>query len=221
MNVSVVVCVKDGERWIADALDSVVGQDRPPDEIVVVDDGSRDESMAIVSRYDVRMVPGPARGVGAAHTVGFEAARGDAVGILGQDDVYVPGALRALAEALEHDDDAGLAAGRAELFTADAPFSGLRADRLGTAHETRLPETVLIRSTVLKSLLPLANDAAWDVDLFLRLDERKVPIARVDAQICRKRLRPDSAIHAGTGQQRQMLNALRESIVRRREATEQ
>ena len=219
-SVAVIVCVRDGERWLAEALDSIAGQSRPPDELVIVDDGSSDGSMAIAARYAARVVPGPRAGVAAAHTAGIAAARADAVGFLGQDDRYAPGALAALAGALEANPGAAMAAGNAVLFTdEDEHFSGLRADRLDTPHATRLPESVLIRRAALLPLLPLRHDAAWDVDLLLRLAEAGVRPVRVDRVVCHKRLRPGSAIHDPSGgQQREMLAALRGSIARRRHA---
>ena len=219
-SLAVVVCVRDGELWLAEALDSITGQSRPPDQLVLVDDGSADASIAIAARYPVTVIPGPRAGVAAAHTAGIAAARSDYVAILGQDDRYAPGALAALAAALDADPAAALAAGDAVLFTDEAGhFPGLRGDRLGTPHATRLPESVLIRRAVLAPLLPLRHDAAWDVDLFLRLDEAGARTVRVDHVVCHKRLRPGSAIHdPGAGHQRELLAALRRSIERRRAA---
>src|SRR5215218_8087984 len=207
MNVSVVVCVRDGEPWLDAALTSIATQRRPPDETVVVDDGSTDGSMAIAARHDVRVVHGPRAGVAAAHDAGIAATRGNLVGFLAQDDLYLPGALEALLAALAAEPDAGMAHGRALLFTdAAAPFSGLRQDRVGVPQPSRIPETVLIRRELLLGLLPLHHDTAWDIDLFLRLDGLGVVCARTDEIICRKRLRPCSATHApGGAPQQQML----------------
>jgi glycosyltransferase involved in cell wall biosynthesis len=218
--VGVIVCVRDGEPWLAEALDSIVGQSRPPDELVIVDDGSSDGSMAIAARYPARIVPGPQAGIAAAYSTGVAAAGADLIGFLGQDDRYAPGALEALADALDEHPEAGIAAGTAVLFTDEEEhFSGLRGDRLGTPHATRLPESVLIRRDVLAPLLPLRLGAAWDLDMLLRLDEAGARTVRVDHLVCHKRLRPGSAIHdPGNGHQEQMLAALRHAIQRRRDA---
>src|SRR5439155_2989766 len=51
MKVSVIIPVRDGERYIADAIGSVLEQTKPPAELLVVDDGSKDETATIVSQY--------------------------------------------------------------------------------------------------------------------------------------------------------------------------
>jgi glycosyltransferase involved in cell wall biosynthesis len=217
MRITVVMCVRDGEAWLEESLGSIAAQTRPPDELVVVDDGSADGSMAIVARHVARVVPGPRAGVAAAHDAGIRAATGDAVAFLGQDDRYTPEALAALEGALAAAPGAGLAYGRAVLFTDEAEhFSGLRSDRLGVPHAARLPESVLIRRDPLARAVPLRHDAAWDVDLFLRLDELGARSARTDAIVCHKRLRPGSAIHTGSDSRDGILAAVHDAIARRR-----
>ena len=69
MKLSVVVPVFDGARWLAAALESARAQTLPPDEIVVVDDGSTDDSAAIARAVPgVRVVTQPHAGVAAART---------------------------------------------------------------------------------------------------------------------------------------------------------
>jgi glycosyltransferase involved in cell wall biosynthesis len=212
------MCVRDGEPWLEEALGSIAAQTRPPDELLVIDDGSSDRSMAIVARHPARVVAGPREGVAAAHSAGIAASTGDAIGFLGQDDVYTPRALAALEGALAAAPAAALARGRAVLFTDETEhFSGLRDDRLGVPHATRIPECVLIRRDVLVRALPLRYGAGWDVDLFLRLDELCPESAETAELICHKRLRPGSAIHdPGRGNQIGILGALHDAIARRR-----
>ena len=50
--VSVIVPVYDGERFLAAAIESILGQTRPPLEVIVVDDGSRDGSAPIAASFE-------------------------------------------------------------------------------------------------------------------------------------------------------------------------
>lgn len=89
--ISCIVPVWNGERYLAEALDSVLAQTRPPDEIVVVDDGSTDGSADIVRGYGARMryVFQSNAGSAAARNRGVEEARGDLLCFLDQDDLWV------------------------------------------------------------------------------------------------------------------------------------
>jgi glycosyltransferase involved in cell wall biosynthesis len=93
--VSVVMPVYNGERYLAEAIDSVLGQDYRRREIVVVDDGSTDGSAAIARARGVLYVRQPNQGVAAARNAGLAAARGTLIAFLDQDDVWLPHKLEA------------------------------------------------------------------------------------------------------------------------------
>lgn len=92
-------------RFLADAIDSALAQDYEHIEVVVVDDGSTDESPEIVARYGdrVRGMRKENGGQGSAVNAGFVAARGDIVMFLDADDILVPGIAGAVASAFASD----------------------------------------------------------------------------------------------------------------------
>ncbi len=102
--VSVVVPVYAVEEWVGDCLDSVLGQTYAHLDVVVVDDGSPDGSMAIVEQYAakddrVRIVRQTNAGLGAARNRGIEEARGELITFVDSDDTlpdYAIAATRAL-----------------------------------------------------------------------------------------------------------------------------
>ncbi|QEO08655.1 glycosyltransferase family 2 protein [Protaetiibacter larvae] len=108
--VSVVIPLYQGEQHIRGALESVAAQDLAPWEVIVVDDGSRDNGPAIarsvVAPFPITVVPRTNGGQGAARNTGFERASGDFVALLDQDDRWYPDHLRRLLAALEPADDA-------------------------------------------------------------------------------------------------------------------
>jgi glycosyltransferase involved in cell wall biosynthesis len=108
--VSVVVPAYDVERWLPDALDSVLAQEGVDLDVVVVDDGSHDRSGAVADGYAARddrvtVLHVPNGGLGSARNVGTEHVLGEATGeylaFLDSDDVLPPGALETLATTLE------------------------------------------------------------------------------------------------------------------------
>jgi len=96
--VSVVIPTYKGSEFIEDALRSVFVQTRPPEEIIVVDDCSPDdtisitESLASESNIPLRVVRMPRNSGGPSHpmNVGIESAKGDVIVLLEQDDLMRP-----------------------------------------------------------------------------------------------------------------------------------
>ena len=91
-SISVIVPVHNGAAFISEALRSVKSQTLPPDEIIVVDDGSSDESADIVRREhpDVVLIAQPRGGPAAARNAGARRARCDALAFLDHDDLWPP-----------------------------------------------------------------------------------------------------------------------------------
>jgi len=90
-NVSIVLCVYNGESFLAQTLESVCAQTHDDWELIVVDDGSIDGSVDIVRRFaDARisLIRQENRGAAAALATGLAAARGEFVALLDQDDLW-------------------------------------------------------------------------------------------------------------------------------------
>ncbi len=108
MSLSAIVAVRDGERYLGAALASLIAQTRPPDEIVVVDDGSTDGSAAIAAGFPgVTVLRRAHEGAPAARNAGIVAARGDMLTFLDGDDLAPPERFERQLAAL--DEDPGLA----------------------------------------------------------------------------------------------------------------
>ncbi|NCD19890.1 MAG: glycosyltransferase [Actinobacteria bacterium] len=79
MRVSVVVPVLDDAAHLRTCLASLAAQTRPADEVIVVDNGSTDESAAVARAFGARVVPEPVRGIPAAAATGYDSATGDVI----------------------------------------------------------------------------------------------------------------------------------------------
>lgn len=104
--VSIVIPVHNAGRFLAECLDSVLSQDFDDFELVAVDDGSTDDSLAILVHYRecdgrVRVVPGPRGGPAAARNRGLQAATGALIAFQDADDIWLPGKLRRQVEHLD------------------------------------------------------------------------------------------------------------------------
>ena len=92
-SVSVIIPVYNTEKWLRESLDSVSGQSLKNIEIICVNDGSTDHSLAILQEYAARdsrviIIDKANEGVGAARNDGIRAAKGEFVAFLDPDDKY-------------------------------------------------------------------------------------------------------------------------------------
>ena len=103
MSVSLVIATYNHARFLGEALDSAVAQTLEGVEVVVVDDGSTDDTEAVLARYGgrLRVIRQPNRGLAAARNTGLAAARGTYVSFLDADDVLLPTKLAEQAAILD------------------------------------------------------------------------------------------------------------------------
>ena len=86
-SISVVIPVLDDAELLRRCLAAIAAQQRPADEVVVVDNGSTDASAEVARAAGARVVVEPRRGIAAASATGFDAARGDLLARLDADSV--------------------------------------------------------------------------------------------------------------------------------------
>jgi glycosyltransferase involved in cell wall biosynthesis len=98
MRMSVVVPVRDDARLLERCLAALRMQTRQPDEIVVVDNGSSDDSAPVARAAGARVVSEPVRGIPRAASAGYDAATGDVIARIDADTVCPPGWLARVEE---------------------------------------------------------------------------------------------------------------------------
>lgn len=103
--ISAIIPAFNAERYLAEAIDSVISQTYRPVDIVLVDDGSTDGTRAVAERYEasVRYVFQTNAGIGAARNRGIDMARGELLAFLDADDLWASDKLEWQAEALRAD----------------------------------------------------------------------------------------------------------------------
>ncbi len=208
---SVVMPTYNGERYVAHALESVRRQATDGLEIVVVDDGSTDGTMAIVGRYEgelpIRVVPHHRIGNWVATTnVGLRAARARLACFLHQDDAWLPGRVAGIRRVLDK-------APRTHFLLHPAVFIGPAGERLGRwrcplqgpeVASERLIERLLVQNfvaipaPVFDRALALSSggldESLWyaaDWDLWLRLGAAG-PVRLLDEPLAAFRVHPES-----------------------------
>jgi glycosyltransferase involved in cell wall biosynthesis len=141
VSVSVIVPVRDGERYLEGALRSVLDQAHPELELIVIDDGSTDATPEVIRRMGagVRAARQPPRGGAAAVNHGVALAGGTFLAFLDADDLWTPGRLATQVAALDGDASLDFVLGhvghfhspdltaeeRAAIFCPPAPMPGV------------------------------------------------------------------------------------------------
>lgn len=105
LRLSVIVPAYNVAPYLADCLDSIVAQTYAPTEVIVVDDGSTDETPAVAYGYaashpSVRVVTTHNHGLGAARNRGVAESRGDLIAFADSDDTVAPGAYQTMVSTL-------------------------------------------------------------------------------------------------------------------------
>jgi hypothetical protein len=204
--VSVLMPVRNGERFLAEAVESVLGQSFSDLELVVVDDGSTDSTPEIlgeIARSDSRVVVHrrqPGRNLAEVLNLAAELSRAPLLARLDADDVALPERLRLQVEFLDAHPEVALLGGQAlmideagrEFGRAEYP---LHDDELKQALQTGNPfvhPAVAIRRQAFEAVdgYRVDFDYAEDLDLWLRLAEGR-QVANLPEVLVRYRIHGD------------------------------
>ncbi|MBB1020577.1 MULTISPECIES: glycosyltransferase family 2 protein [Dietzia] len=116
MRISVVIPVLDDARELEGCLAALAAQTRAPDEVVVVDNGCSDDSVAVARAAGARVVDEPVRGIPAAAAAGYDAATGDVIARLDADSRPGPDWLARIESAFAADTELVAVSGPGEFI---------------------------------------------------------------------------------------------------------
>jgi glycosyltransferase involved in cell wall biosynthesis len=181
---SVVIICYNHALYLPEAIESVLAQSLKGVEVLVVDDGSTDDTAEVASRYPaVRYVRQRNQGMAAARNTGLRASRGRYVCFLDADDRLLPDALRAGVDSLEAHSGCAFVSGHYRLIAADGrplpseAVSCVEADHYRVLLERNyigMHATVLFRREALESVAGFDRRlrACDDYDIYLRIASR-------------------------------------------------
>jgi glycosyltransferase involved in cell wall biosynthesis len=230
MRISVVVPVYNGERFLAEAIDSVLAQTRHPDEIIVIDDGSTDGSVALLERYpEVRLARQPNAGCAAARNRGVALATGEAIAFLDQDDLWQPERLARQADALERRPELGFVVCAQENFltpSMNEPPAWLDPRMLDTAQHGFGTNSLMVRREAFErvGVFDSSKVPIDDTDWFVRALDAGIGYLHLDQVLVRRRIHDSNLTGQVRGTPRGtalMARVLHDSLKRRRNVGEQ
>ena len=122
MSVSVVIPLYNGAPWIQETISTILAQSLKPDRVIVVDDGSTDESANLARAFPgVEVIPNEGKGSSVARNIGLRYVSSEYVAFLDQDDLWHTSHLKTLTETLTAHPSANTVVATADCFTTDSP----------------------------------------------------------------------------------------------------
>ena len=193
IRVSIVIPCYNHARFLGEAIESAIGQSWPHCEIVVVDDGSTDNSGDVARRYPgVTVVRQDNKGLAAARNAGLLASSGELVIFLDADDRLWPDAARIAVDVFAAHPLAAMVFGHCRLVNASGIPRRTNMVRVRACYYEELlrdnsiwtPAMAAFRRSVLDvvGLFDEANSPVADYDLYLRIS-RKFPVVSHDATV--------------------------------------
>lgn len=221
--VGVILIVRNGARFIRDALDSVHAQTLTPAEVLVIDGHSGDDTVAIARSYPgVTVVPQAGMGIANAYNQGISLARSDFLAFISHDDRWMPDKLERQVAALKANPEMLLSFTHVQhvLDEGASPPPGFRMMLLERPVPGFIMETLVARRTAFDKvgLFDPSFAVGEDTDWFARARDALVPTIVIPETLVVKRVHDANASLTHAGINSLLLKALRQSIARKRNA---
>lgn len=218
--VSVIVAARNAERFLAQALNSILSQTYQPHEIIVVDGQSTDSTAEIArSCPRVRHVCQNGEGFADAWNIGIEEAEGELIAILDSDDLWVAEKLRLQAGYLGLHEDIQYTVGKVKFFleAGCALPRGFKRELLEGEHVGHMPSNLVARSSLFREIG--AFETGWsiasDLEWFARARNRRVPMDIIPEVLLHRRVHDSNLSYCASGSPvfgKEMLKVLKQSI---------
>jgi glycosyltransferase involved in cell wall biosynthesis len=209
--------VYNGERYLGAALQSVLDQTYPVTDVVVVDDGSDDESAAVALGIGppVRVIRQPHAGVGAARSRAVTLSRGEFVVLLDGDDLLTPRSVEVRMELLHARPEVDIVFGHIRSFAESVDGRPVPLDESRPAH---VPGAMLVSRAGFERVGPFAADlrVAEGLDWLLRAREIPLREATVREHVHWRRVHGTNNSLSQRHSRHEFARALKASLDRRR-----
>lgn len=221
--VSVIIPTWNSARYLAAAITSTLEQTHPVHEVLVVDDGSSDESAAIAESFGVpvRVIRQPHGGQGRARNHGARLATGEWLAFLDADDLWLPGKLALQLAATLHAPGTDIVFGRVEQFFSPELGRTGQPGPLGQAEQSGLlPSALCCRRDAFWRYGGFAEDVTMGEMLawYSRARDDGAAFGSVDDVVVRRRIHDANTGITHRDQRQQFNTVIKQMLDRRRAA---
>ncbi len=219
--ISVIIPVKNGEKFIAEAIESIINAEVLPAEILIIDGHSTDKTELICSSYkELTFIKQTGTGLEQAFNQGVLESKYDFISFIGSDDIWEVGKLKYQMEAFETNLKAKICITKFKFITdsgCELP-ANFRKDLLGTEHNGLLLETMLTKREVFEKvgLFNPAFSPHGDFDWFARCKDKGVSIILIPELLVKKRIHENN-LFLTSENKKSTFDILRESVKRKQD----
>jgi glycosyltransferase involved in cell wall biosynthesis len=221
--ISVIIAAYNNAQYLPEAIDSVLAQDYPAVELIVVDDGSTDDTRSVLAGYGdrLRYQFQENAGTASARNAGYHLSHGEYIAFLDSDDIYTSGRLGLQMAAFLEEPALECVQGYMEQFVSpELPAEFASGIRVETARALPAP----LASTTLITRSAYERVGHWDtsfnlgieMDWHLRLREAGVSCRMLEQVLLLRRVHRNNTNLRCSGEQSERLHVLKKMLDRRR-----
>ncbi|MBL1211025.1 MAG: glycosyltransferase [Geminocystis sp. GBBB08] len=219
--VSVIIVVKNGEKFLQTAIKSVLNQTYKNYEIIVIDGNSNDKTPIIAQSYpQIRYFLQNSQGIADAYNQGIDEAKAELITFLSCDDIWTHDKLKIQVDYMIDNPQIQGVIGKVKFFLEEGNLlpSGFKTELLEGDHIAKIMETLMVRKSVFEKVGNF-NPEFWvaeDTDWFARCNDENISIKVIDQVFLHKRIHNNNNSIIHPEQNKNLLKILRESIHRKR-----
>lgn len=222
--VSVIIPVYNGEKYLAEAIESVLAQTQKPDEMIVVDSESQDNTEKIARSYrQVYYIRDSGRGLANARNMGIDVCQGELIAFLDHDDRWTPNKLKVQIDHLINNPKIQYVNALVKLFL--EPGCNLRPGytrkSLNRVMVGRTPGTLVARKSLFDRIGRFSTDfvIGCDVEWFTRAKDNNIPMAIIPDVLLYKRLHNTNLSGNVQVNRQELFTIVKQSIMHHRKIT--
>jgi glycosyltransferase involved in cell wall biosynthesis len=219
--VSVVVAVKNGERYLSTALESIMNQHYEPKQIIVVEGRSSDLTAEIARTFPVCLVTQEGTGIADAYNFGIQHCFGEFVAFLSHDDIWAPNKLSAQISYMLQNPELQYTLTRGKYFLQDGCSvpAKFKAHLFQGDHVMYGVESLIVRKSLFEQVGRFNTEFSIgeDLDWFSRTKDQSIPMGIVPEILLFKRVHDTSATITEPNINNIFLQVIRHSVRRKRQ----
>jgi glycosyltransferase involved in cell wall biosynthesis len=221
-SISVIIPCHNYALFLPEALASIAAQQVMPAEVILVDDGSSDDSAEVAAMFDpsIRIIRQPQQGIAGARNAGICATQGDLLAFIDADDIWPADSLAVRLAAFQNQPEIECLFGQLSHFICPRADAEVRIRLIcppGVAM-ARFAGTMLVRRSVFDRVGPF--DASFRVgemiDWVSRLEPAGIKVALIEHCVLHRRIHGSNTVLKTTGDRSDYLRALHAGLRRQR-----